>query len=72
MATKEIREIVKWVVHVYESGTQQNAELVGIDASGNEYRIENRVYVHGTYHDVEPSVVLTVAEAAEVTKLIPS
>lgn len=55
----EKHEITRWEVQVRSENGKQWAELVGLDKDGNEYRVENEVYVHGEYHKVEPNIICT-------------
>ncbi len=54
-----VKNIVSWAVRV----SDQKAELVGVDAEGNEYKLQNKVYVNGEYHDVQTDIVCTDAKS---------
>ena len=55
---KENIEVVKWEIRVDEDKNPQ-AEVVGLDKNGNEYRLSYSVYVHGEYHDFSPQIICT-------------
>jgi len=52
-------KINKLYVLVDEQDNKKFAELVGVDKSGDEYRIESTVYVNGAYHQVETNIIFT-------------
>lgn len=60
---EERYEIVKWEIIVRNNG-EDGAELVGYDKYNNKYRINNKVYVHGEYHEVEPTYSFTSAQSS--------
>ncbi len=44
---------------IKERPGRNNAELVGSDKDGNEYRLEHKVYIDGQYHNIETDIVCT-------------
>lgn len=56
---KETIEIVKTEIRVFTLNGKQSAEVVMLDEKGTEYRVEGKVYIHGTYGEVEPTIIAT-------------